>query len=363
MIAVLLKRGRTLRKRNMKKNILIICALVLFLTGCTGTGNRNKKEYRASFSAMDTYMTLTVYGENGDAALKSAEGKVEELESLLSATEEGSEVFAINHSEGEAVTVSDETRELLEFSLSMAAETGGAVDPTIYPVLLAWGFTTGENRIPNEEELQALLGDVGYERVRIEGNEITLPKGMMLDMGAFGKGYTGDAITEVLKEAGIASALLDLGGNIQAIGTKPDGSRWRVGLRNPFDKEGYLGVIEIADEAVVTSGSYERYFTGEDGKRYGHIIDPSTGYPAESGLASVTIVAKEGKLGDALSTALFVMGREEAERFWRERGGFDMILITDERELYITEGLEDAFSVGSGYEDMEVCVITRSQGE
>lgn len=347
----------------MKKNIFIVCLLVLFLTGCAGMGKLNTKECRSSFFAMDTYMSLTVYGENGDMALESAEDKVEELESLWSATAEGSEIFAINHSGGEAVTVSGETRELLEFSLSMAVETGGVLEPTIYPVLLAWGFTTGENRIPKEEELQALLGDVGYERIKIEGNKVILPRGMSLDMGAVGKGYTGDVLAESLKEAGIESALLNLGGNIQAIGTKPDGSSWRVGLKNPFDHEGYLGVIEIADEAVVTSGSYERYFVGEDGRRYGHIIDPSTGYPAESGLASVTIVAKEGKLCDALSTSLFIMGKEKAESFWRERGGFDMILITDGRELYITEGIENAFSLGSGYEDMEIHIITENQGE
>lgn len=146
---------------------------------------------------------------------------------------------------------------------------------------------------------------------------------------------------------------------MQVIGTKPDGSRWRLGLRNPFDTEGYLGVLEIADAAVVTSGSYERYFIGEDGKRYGHIIDPSTGYPVENGLASVTVVAKEGKLGDALSTSLFIMGREKAETYWREHGDFDMILITDEGELYITEGIADSFSLGSGYGDMKVYVIQK----
>lgn len=347
----------------MKKKVLIVCALVLFLIGCAGMGKMNRREYRTSFFAMDTYMTLTVYGENGDEALKSAEKKVKGLEMLWSATEEGSEVYAINHSGGSAVTVSDETKDLLAFSLSMAAETDGVLDPTVYPVLLAWGFTTGENRIPEEEELQRLLQDMGYERIKVEGNEVTVPEGMQLDMGAFGKGYTGDVLTNILWEAGITSALLDLGGNIQAIGSKPDGSRWRVGIRDPFDKEGYLGVIEIADEAVVTSGSYERYFTGEDGKRYGHIIDPSTGYPAESGLASLTVVAKEGKLGDALSTALFVMGKEKAENFWRERGDFDMILITEEGELYLTEGIADSFSLGNGYEDMKIYVITEREGK
>ncbi len=347
----------------MKKIVPAICILVLFLTGCAGVGKTGTKEFKTSFFAMDTYISLTAYGENGDTALEDAQSKMEELEALWSTTDENSEIYSLNSSGGEAVTVSNETRDLLEFALSMADETEGALDPTIYPVLLAWGFTTGENRIPEENELQALLQDVGYERVKIEGNEVTVPEGMKLDMGAVGKGYTGDVLTGILKEAGVTSALLDLGGNVQVIGTKPDGSRWRLGLRNPFDAEGYLGVLEIADAAVVTSGSYERYFIGEDGKRYGHIIDPSTGYPAESGLASVTIVAKEGKVCDALSTSLFIMGREEAEAYWREHGDFDMILITDEGELYITEGISDAFSLSGGFGNMEVHVVGKEKGE
>lgn len=345
----------------MKKLVPIICILVLFLIGCSGVGEIGIKEYKTNFFAMDTYISLTVYGENGDTALEDAQRKMEELEGLWSATDESSEIYALNNSGGKTVTVSDETRDLLEFALSMADETDGSLDPTIYPVLLAWGFTTEENRIPEENELQTLLQNVDYKRIELEGNEVTVPDGMKLDMGALGKGYTGDVLTGILKEAGITSALLDLGGNVQVIGAKPGGSRWRLGLRNPFEEEGYLGVIEIADAAVVTSGSYERYFIGEDGKRYGHIIDPDTGYPAESGLASVTIVAKEGKLCDALSTSLFIMGREEAEAYWREQGGFDMILITEEREVYVTEGISDAFSLSSGYTDMAVHVMTATE--
>lgn len=348
---------------NIKKVIAIICIPVLFLAGCAGMGKTGTKEFKTSFFAMDTYISLTAYGENGDTALEDAQSKMEELEALWSTTDENSEIYALNSSRGETVTVSNETRDLLEFALSMADETDGALEPTIYPVLLAWGFTTGENRIPKEDELQTLLQDVGYERIKIEGNEVTVPDGMKLDMGAVGKGCTGDVLVGILKEAGVTSALLDLGGNVQVIGTKPDGSRWRLGLRNPFDAEGYLGVLEIADAAVVTSGSYERYFIGDDGKRYGHIIDPSTGYPAENGLASVTIVAKEGKVCDALSTSLFIMGREKAEAYWREQGDFDMILITDEGELYITEGISDAFSLGGGFGNMEVHVVGKDQGE
>lgn len=168
--------------------------------------------------------------------------------------------------------------------MQIAEETDGALEPTIYPVLTAWGFITEENRVPSDAEITELLKNVGYERIRQEDTTVQLNSGMMLDLGAVGKEYAGDFAAQVLKDSGITSALLDLGGNIQA---------------------------------VVTSGAYERYFIGEDGIRYGHIIDPATGYPAESGLASATVIAEEGQLCDALSTSLYVMGAERAIEYWR----------------------------------------------
>ena len=157
-----------------------------------------------------------------------------------------------------------------------------------------------------------------------------------------GKGCAGDLAAQALREGGVESALLNLGGNVQAIGARPDGSPWRLELRNPFG-EGGLGLLLAQDCAVITSGNYENCFVAEDGTVYGHILDPETGRPADSGLASVTIVAQEGRLGDALSTSLFVMGAQRAEAFWRERGGFEMILVTQAGEILVTEGIADAF--------------------
>ena len=192
----------------------------------------------------------------------------------------------------------------------------------------------------------------------LKENVVILPDGMQLELGAVGKGYTADIISELLKGQGVTSALLDLGGNIQAVGTKPDGSDWRIGLKNP-EGEGSLGVLSISDCAVVTSGNYERYFTGEDGKIYGHIIDPKTGRPAESGLLSVTVIAPEGKLCDALSTSLFVMGCDKAAEYWREYQDFEMILITEDGEIHLTEGIKDKFTLESDYSDRKVNVIGR----
>lgn len=339
----------------MKKR-MFACLFVLMalLTACSSRGTQTEKT--ESFFAMDTYITLTAYGENAETALAEAKTEIEALEHLWSVTDPNSEIYAVNHSGGESVTVSDETAELLAFALDMARKTDGALEPTIYPVLTAWGFTTDENRIPADDEITELLGKVGYDRVNLSGNSIQLPDGMMLDLGAVGKGYAGDVIAELLRENGVTSALLDIGGNIQAIGTKPDGSDWRLGIRDPFG-EGSVGVLSVSDKAVVTSGSYERYFIGEDGKQYGHIIDPATGYSAESGLMSATVIAKEGKLCDALSTSLFVMGLDKAADYWRGNKNFDMILITEDGEIYITEGIKDSFSLDSYHNTMKVHVI------
>lgn len=305
---------------------------------------------------MDTYITMTAYGRNAETALTEAEERLTELEKLWSVTVPGSDIYAVNHGGGQPVRVSGDTAELLSFVLKMAEETNGALEPTIYPVLSAWGFTTEENRIPSDDEIFELLKNVGYEQVRLDGSNVLLENGMMLDLGAVGKGYAGDLVVQVLQENGINSALLDIGGNIQAVGTKPDGSPWRLGLRDPFSG-GTLGVLEISSMAVVTSGNYERYFTGEDGKQYGHIINPVTGYPAESGLASVTVIAEEGRLCDALSTSLFVMGPERAVEYWRQHRDFDMLLITEDGEIYLTDGIADAFTLDNYHSNMKVNVM------
>lgn len=339
----------------MRRSVLAyIIAFILCLTACSRQSQPTEK--KESFFAMDTYVTFIAYGENTESILLQAKARMTVLEQLWSVTDEHSEIYTVNHAGGQPVKVSKDTADILSFALDMADKTNGALEPTIYPILTAWGFTTGENHIPSDKEIQKLLSQVGYDKVIQSGDTVQLPDGMMLDLGAVGKGYAGDVIAELLKENGITSALLDIGGNIQAIGNKPDGNDWRLGIRDPFG-EGNVGVLNIRDMAVVTSGSYERYFVGEDEKQYGHIIDPSTGYPAESGLASVAVVAEEGKLCDALSTSLFVMGLDKATEYWRLNDGFDMILITENGEIYLTEGIRNSFTLDSYHSNRKVNVI------
>jgi len=334
---------------------------LLLLTGCGDSAATAEEDLpcRTEVMAMDTIMTLSVYNqsaEEGTEVLRKAAARIEELEALLSVTDENSEIYQANHAGSSPVPLSEDTRELLEEALALCGETGGALDVTVYPVVRAWGFTAGNYRVPEAKEISALLEKVGYDRAELDGDRLTLPEGTELDLGAVAKGYTGDRLMELFREAGISSAIVELGGNVQALGAKPDGESWRIAVQAP--EGGYAGVLEITDKAVVTSGGYQRYFE-KDGETYIHIIDPSTGYPARTGLASVTIVADSGFLGDGLSTALFVMGREKAEDYWLAHPDFEFILLEEDGTAVITEGLEGSFSLFGDWAGRPLEVVRR----
>ncbi len=321
----------------------MMAAILLTLSGCAA----EQKPVEASLFAMNTYMTFTAYGENAQSALDESTELIETAESLWSVTDQASEIHQANHSGGQPVSVSEETAALISFALEMAKQTNGALDPTIYPVLMAWGFTTNSKQVPSQQQIDTLLEQVDYTKIQLEGTTLTVPEGMQWDLGAVGKGYTADLVAEVLRKHGITSALISLGGNIHAIGSKPDGSDWRIGIRAPWES-GNLGILKISDAAVVTSGGYENYFEDDAGNVYWHILNPATGYPADSGVQSMLIVGPEGKRCDALSTALFVMGPEEAEAYWRKNGGFEMLMVTDEHEILLTEGIARRFTLNEG---------------
>ena len=305
----------------------------------------SEKEASKDVFAMDTYMTMTAYGEEAEEAVSLAEEEILRLESLLSATDGKSEIYMLNQ-EGRA-TLSEDSACLLERALDLYEETGGIFDPAVYPVMEAWGFPTQEYKVPDEETLQAALSLTDASKIDFqeENGEIRFGmEGMKIDFGGIAKGYTSSKIMGIYRECGIESGIVNLGGNVHVLGTKPDGSLWRVAVQSPEDENGYLGVLSISDRAVITSGGYERYFE-QDGKAYHHIIDPRTGYPAENGLTSVTIVSEDGTLADGLSTALFVMGREKAEQFWQENSSeFDAILETEDGTVFVTEGIAEHFS-------------------
>lgn len=321
-------------------------AVILILTALT-VGCSIPQKQTGVYYAMDTVMEVTIY-DSADETLTADIGKeLKRLERLFSVTDEESEIYRINHSGGQPVEISAETAELVEYSLRMSESTGGALDITLYPILKEWGFTTGEYRIPAADRIEELLTARG-EPVISDGM-VTIPNGTELDLGAVAKGYTGDVLAEMLHERGVTSALLNLGGNIHAVGENADkASPWRVGIADPFG-DGNIGILELADMAAVTSGSYERYFIGEDGKHYCHIIDPESGFPADNGLVSVTVVGTSGVMCDSLSTALFVMGEREAIDYWRNNSGFELILVDSDGNISVTEGLASLFTVTAGF--------------
>ena len=329
--------------------ILPVLMCLTMLSSCASDAEKapaadpNEKNSGSVF-AMDTYITVTAYGENGEKGISAATKEIERLEKLWSVTDEGSEIYAADHAGGAEISISGETAELRRFAEEMHSRTNGALDISLYPVLCAWGFTTGEYRVPDDNEIAQLLGRTGVDRIKLGDNKLTLPKDMEIDLGAVAKGCAGDYAAAALKESGVECALLDLGGNIQTVGeTKPDGSKWKIGIRDPYG-EGSAATLEIGEGVVITSGGYERFFE-QDGEIYRHILDPKTGKPAESGLVSATAIGREGRYCDALSTSLYVLGEEGAEKLWRESGDFDMVLIADDGSVTITEGIEDSFSL------------------
>lgn len=296
--------------------------------------------------AMDTVMSLTAYGSHAQAGLSAAQQEIERLDALFSISSPTGDVLPLN--QNHTGVVSADTKTLLTRALDLAASTGGAFDCTIAPIMEAWGFTTGEYRVPPADELRALLPLVDHRQVQLAGDTVTLPDGAALDLGGIAKGFTSSRVMEVFAEQGVESGIISLGGNVQTLGCKPDGSRWRVGIQDPHDTEELFAIVEVADEAVITSGGYQRYFE-QDGVRYHHIIDPHTGEPAQSGLCSVTIVSRDGTLADGLSTALFVMGLERATDYWRAHvEGFDMVLMDEAGDVYITPGLDGRLTLQNG---------------
>ena len=333
---------------NMKVRTAILCMTIfaVALTGCSI--KKEKPEYKRDVFAMDTYMVLKVYDENGEAILESAEAEIKHLEMLFSVTDEKSDISRINGS-GSA-QVSEDTVKLVSEALVYCEKTDGALDITVYPLLREWGFTTGKYQIPEDKDITALLEGVDYNNVTVEDGTVSIKNGGAMDLGAVAKGYTSDRLCNFLREQGVSSALINLGGNVQAVGTKPDGSPWKVGIEDPEDNSRIVCSLKIEDKAVVTSGNYERYFIGEDGRRYCHIIDPKTGRPADNGLVSVTIVGESGTACDALSTALFVMGKERAAEFLEKHTEIEAVLIDDDLRLYITDGISENVELSSGIE-------------
>ena len=343
----------------MKRFSILILTLCLCLTGC----GKQTTEATAQIFAMDTVMEVAAYGEHAEQAVKSTEKRIEELENRLSRTKADSLVSGLNR-DGSIRHLTYDYWNLIARAKEYRDATNGAFDITIAPVMDAWGFTGDSFRVPEQSELDTLLKKVNSDAIQMLGSpsdSVTLGEGQAIDLGGIAKGYTSDCVEAVFYDHEIESGKISLGGNVFVLGGKPDGSDWRVGIKDPRNESGLAAILSLRDAYAITSGGYERYFE-ENGKTYHHIIDPSTGYPADSGLLSVTVVAADngpdwagagnGAMCDAFSTALFVMGEEQALDFWRNGGyDFDLVLVTEDGRVVITAGLADRFEEvkDSGY--------------
>jgi len=342
---------------NKKEIKFLIILLIFGLSGCMNIKKENsildekiaiaenEEKTSAMFFSMDTYMQMEIYQDKCKDILIQAAQKILSLENMLSVTNPDSEIYMINNRKTQEKEISEELSQFIEKALLLCKKTQGNLDISIYPILKEWGFTTGEYKVPSQARIDELIKYVGYRNIKLEKNKLLLAEGMQIDMGAVAKGYSADCAVDIMRKNGVKSAILNLGGNVYALGSKPNGSPWRVAIKNPDNQQQYLGYIEVQDKAVITSGGYERYFTDENGKIYWHIIDSFTGYPADSGLISVTVIGENSMKCDALSTALFVMGKDKAIEMWREENDFEMILVSQDREIFITEGVTAAFTL------------------
>lgn len=349
--------------------VMLASAVVasMLLTGCSSTSNTNHTNNTGSAAtaqtnsttnsstepvsqeifAMDTYMTVTAYGDNAQKGVTDAIAEIERLDNLLSIGKEDSEISKLNRSGSAAL--SDDTAVMVTKALELYKSTGGAFDITVLPLMELWGFTTENYYVPTDAEIASTLQRVGADKLTWDEKTKTLTLGdnQEIDLGGIAKGFTSSRIMEIFKKDGVTCGMVSLGGNVHLLGTKQDGSEWRVGIQDPDNTDDMLGVLEADDCAVITSGAYERNFE-KDGVTYHHIIDPATGKPSNSGLTSVTIVSKDGTLADGLSTSLFVMGKDKAIAYWKQHADeFDTILVDKDRNVYITEGIADGFAPDS----------------
>jgi thiamine biosynthesis lipoprotein len=299
---------------------------------------------------MDTVCEISVYVSDSQDALADAEACINRLDALLSIDSPDGDIFKVNIDGGGKV--SPETQEIIGTALDIYKKTGGAFDISLLKMTQAWGFTGGDYNVPGDALLQELLRSTGCDKVDMD--EVGVVRldapDVQLDLGGIAKGYASDAVAEMLRSKGVQSALISLGGNVCALGTKPGGKQWKIAIADTLGVDEYACIVSVADRSVITSGDYQRYFEA-DGRRYHHILDPKTGYPADSGLVSVTVIGEQGIMCDALSTAFFVMGAQSTLDYWREhRGeGFDVVLIGGDGSITITAGIADAFDCDRDY--------------
>ncbi len=332
-------------KAENKKSLKTITAAVLALLfilplhSCA-VASADEMVSKTSF-VFSTVVTVTLYGTDDENIALGCFDILREIESEISRTDPESSLFRINENGGGKMPA--HLFAVLTGALPYCEATGGSLDISIGRLTELWNFSSGEHRVPSQDDIARALDSSGLQNITVSGDEVTLSDGCKIDLGAVAKGYAADRLREYLEENSINSALIDLGGNILCIGEKPDGGSFNVGIKYPF-KDGTIANVLVKGKSVVTSGVYERYFY-ENGTLYHHILDPQTGFPCQSGLYSVTIISDSSFAGDCLSTACFVLGLEKGLELLSSFPGVYGIFVTDSYEVVLSEGLKDAFDI------------------
>ncbi|WP_347489895.1 FAD:protein FMN transferase [Desulfoscipio sp. XC116] len=330
-----------------------LAAFMLLAFACAGCSTAQEQEpYTAQDFLLDTEITITIEDSRAPEICAAIFQRIAEIEKKMTLFSEDSELAKLNAQAGlKAVKTSADTHYVLTRAITISTLTQGAYDPTIGPLVKLWNIGSGLAVIPGEADIQRAISLVDGNSLQISNNGHTAMiarPGQVVDLGGIAKGYAGDEAKRILLEHGVRQGIINLGGNVMAVGAKKDGAPWRVGIQNPLAARGtYLGIVYATDKAVVSSGGYERYFI-KDGRRYHHIMDPDTGYPADNGLISVTIVTDRGIDADALSTGAYVMGLTEGMKLIDSLDGVEAIFITNDKKVYITQGLKDSFQLTDG---------------
>lgn len=329
------------------RRVAIFCLLTAFITaGCGGKTNPDDMITASNFQ-LDTVVTLSLYGYDDKTVLDDAFGEIDRLEKILSRTYDGSDTDRLAKSSGkDFVQVSPETLFLIRESERYSQLSGGLFDVTIGPLVSLWDIHDGSGHFPSDEERDEVMALVDHDELTVRGNEAMLEReGMAADFGAIAKGYIADKVKSLLIQKGVTSGVINLGGNVLLIGGKPNGENFRIGVQDPDAATGeYLGVVEVSDKSLVSSGPYERYFI-HDGIRYHHILSPKTGFPVENELSQVTIISDESVTGDALSTTAFLMGLTEGMKLIDSIPGVSAIFVTKDKEVYLSGGFNEIFFI------------------
>jgi len=324
---------------------LLFILLMLFQTSCIRLPYRNNPVKESRFM-LNTVIEITLYEKEKDARVIFDDlfGKIQQYENKFDRHIPESEISAVNNSTGKPVIVSDETIEIVRSSFLFSDMSDGLFDISIGPLIDLWDINSGNPRLPPENEIEHAIEKVDYNKIIINPGNNTLflsEQGMTLDLGAIAKGFITDRLVEYLPQTKIRSAMLNLGGNLYLYGSKPDGSLWNIGIRNPYGSKGeYIGIIKVKNMSVVTSGIYERYFEAGN-KQYHHILNPKTGYPEDNNLASVSIICPSSTNADGLSTTVFLLGPDKGMELVESLEKTEAVIITKDKKVFLSSGLKN----------------------